>query len=140
MAHIKNMLRVCFKKRENHGRAKLLLTIAATTLSTFTLYGASGLIYLYTRNKLQWTMKDFTTFSSVSTVYVLGGFFAVALLQKIFRIGELCFAAIAMLSCIGENIIKAAAVTTWQMYLGKCMGLKAYIRCGLHIYVFQILK
>lgn len=119
VSHLKEMFRECFKKRANYGRSKLLLTIAATALATFTLYGASSLIYLYTRNKLQWTMKDFTTFSAIGTVWVMGGFFGVALIQKFLHISDLSFAAIAMVSCIAESIIKALATTSWHMYLGK---------------------
>ncbi|KAL0869985.1 hypothetical protein ABMA27_006172 [Loxostege sticticalis] len=122
VSHLKEMFRECFKKRANYGRSKLLLTIAATALATFTLYGASSLIYLYTRNKLQWTMKDFTTFSAIGTVWVMGGFFGVALIQKFLHISDLSFAAIAMVSCIAESIIKALATTSWHMYLGSAVS------------------
>ncbi|XP_063830583.1 probable peptidoglycan muropeptide transporter SLC46 [Ostrinia nubilalis] len=122
-SHVKDMLTESFKEKPNYGRAKLLLTVGGSTLNAFAMFGTMGLMYLYTRNKLQWTMKDFTTFSALSIVWSLGGFFGVALIQKMFHISDLSFATIAVFSCVVENIIKAGAIDTWQMYLGSAAAL-----------------
>lgn len=117
------MASACFKKRPNYGRAILLLTVVAAVLSLFTLYGTNGLIYLYTRKQLEWTMKDFTTFSSISTaIWFVGAFVGVAFIQKWLQISDLTFTAISFLSCVAEYTVKSCARTTWVMYLGKFLA------------------
>ncbi|KAL0869992.1 hypothetical protein ABMA27_006174 [Loxostege sticticalis] len=124
LSHLKEMASACFKRRPNYRRAILLITVASSTLALFTLYGTNGLLYLYTRTQLQWTMEDFTTFSSISTaVWFAGSFIGVAFIQKWTRMSDLTFIALSCLSCVFEYIIKACARTTWVMYLGSAVSL-----------------
>lgn len=122
-SHVKEMMRACFEQKPNFGRALLLLPVVAQGLSIFTIYGSQGLVYLYTRAKIQWTMKDYSTFSSISSVmWLAGSFFGVAVVQRVLRISDLNFIALAFISCIVEYTIKAFATKTWHMYLGKSFG------------------
>ncbi|CAH2984478.1 unnamed protein product [Chilo suppressalis] len=122
--HVREFVKVCFKRKPNHGRAITLLVVIATGLFGFPVYGISGLMYLYTRNKLHWTMKDYTTYKSISTVmWFLGSLLAIRVLQRYFRIRDIIFSLVAYMSDSVEYLIKGLATTTWHMYLGSVVSL-----------------
>ncbi|XP_063830514.1 probable peptidoglycan muropeptide transporter SLC46 isoform X1 [Ostrinia nubilalis] len=124
LSHIKEMAIACFSRKPDYGRAILLLSGATCFLSLFLLYGENGLLYMYTREHLHWTMKDFTMFSSISTgMWFVGAFVGVAFIQKWLRISDLTFTAISFMSCVVEYTVKTVATTTWLMYLGSALSL-----------------
>ncbi|RVE43765.1 hypothetical protein evm_011614 [Chilo suppressalis] len=121
---VKEMFRECFKRRPNNLRAQLLLLAIANSLSIFILYGVFDLEYLYTREKLNWALKDFTTYSAISTtISFVGSFIGVGIIQKILPISDLAFSMLAFLTTAGQYMVKAFAVVTWQMYLGPLIAL-----------------
>uniref|UniRef100_A0A2A4JNQ2 Major facilitator superfamily (MFS) profile domain-containing protein n=1 Tax=Heliothis virescens TaxID=7102 RepID=A0A2A4JNQ2_HELVI len=120
---VKEMMRECFKRRPNHGRAQILLLTIANCLSIFTLYGLMNLEYLFTRKKLNWAMKEYTQFSALSTVIgFIGSFIGVVILQKLFRISDLVITNLAFLTTIVEYVIRTFATKTWHMYLGASIS------------------
>lgn len=120
MLLVKEMVRECFKRRPNHGRAQILLLTFANSLSIFILYGLISLEYLYTREKLHWTLKDYTLYSAAgTTIAFVGSFLGVIVGQKWLRISDLAFANIAFISTAVEYLAKTLAVASWHMYLGK---------------------
>ncbi|XP_068620175.1 probable peptidoglycan muropeptide transporter SLC46 [Battus philenor] len=121
---IKEMIEKCFKKRPNNGRAQILLLTFANSFSIFIMMGLMNLEYDYTRTKLHWAIKQYTTFSAVNTtISFVGSLIGVVLVQKLLRITDLTFSIIAFLSSTTEYIIKTFAVTTWFMYLGAGVSL-----------------
>ncbi|XP_013162941.1 PREDICTED: proton-coupled folate transporter-like [Papilio xuthus] len=121
---IKEMGKKCFKKRPNHGRAQILLLTFANSFSIFIMMGLMNLEYNYTRTKLHWAIKEYTTFSAVNTtITFLGSLIGVILIQKLLRISDLLFSMLAFLSSTVEYIIKMFAVTTWFMYLGAGVSM-----------------
>ncbi|RVE43766.1 hypothetical protein evm_011615 [Chilo suppressalis] len=122
--HVKEMIYVCFRRKPNYGRAISLLVIMASALSVFTTYGISGLMYLYTRNKIHWTMKDYTIFMAIGPIiWLMGSVGAIAVLQPVFRISDTVFSLISFMSVMVEYAIKAFATKTWQMYFGSAISL-----------------
>ncbi|XP_021190515.3 probable peptidoglycan muropeptide transporter SLC46 [Helicoverpa armigera] len=120
---VKEMMRECFKRRPNNGRAQILLLTVANCLSIFTLYGLIGLEYLYVRKKLNWAMKEYTQFSASSTVIgFIGSFVGIVILQKLFRISDLVITNLAFLSTIVEYVIRTFATKSWHMYLGASVS------------------
>ncbi|KPJ09641.1 Proton-coupled folate transporter [Papilio machaon] len=121
---IKEMVKKCFKKRPNHGRAQILLLTFANSFSIFIMMGLMNLEYNYTRTKLHWAIKEYTTFSAVNTtITFMGSLIGVILIQKLLRISDLLFSMFAFLSSTVEYMIKMLAVTTWFMYLGAGVSM-----------------
>ncbi|CAH2042464.1 unnamed protein product, partial [Iphiclides podalirius] len=121
---IKEMVKKCFQRRPNHGRAQILLLTFANSLSIFILYGMMNLEYDYTRTKLHWAIQQYTTFSAVSTtISFVGSLIGVILVQKLLRVSDLIFSSIAFLSASVEYLIRTFAVATWYMYLGAGVSL-----------------
>ncbi|CAG9563936.1 unnamed protein product [Danaus chrysippus] len=121
---IKEMVRTCFKRRPNHGRAQILLLTIANSLSVFILFGNMSLQYMYTRQKLHWAIKQYTLYSAVhTTVSFFGSFFGVMIVQKLFKVTDLTFSIIAYLSATTEYVIITFATVSWQMYAAAGISL-----------------
>ncbi|KAJ2948403.1 hypothetical protein O0L34_g7641 [Tuta absoluta] len=120
---VKEMFRECFKRRPNKGRAQILLLTFANCLSVFIMYGMFSLDYLYTRKKLQWSMKEYTIFSAAgTTISFIGCFVGVGLIQKLLPVSDLAFTLVAFLSAVAEYFVRAFATTGWHMYLGASIA------------------
>lgn len=113
------MLVECFKQRPNYGRAQVLLMTVANSLSIFIMFGLMSLEYLYTRQKLNWAIKQYTMYSAThTTISFFGSFFGVMLIQRLFKVSDLAFAMTAFLSASGEYLVKTFATASWHMYTG----------------------
>lgn len=121
---VKEMLHECFKRRPNYGRAQILLLTFANSLSILILYGMIPLDYMYTREKLHWTLSDYTLYGAISTtISFVGSFIGILLLQKWLGIGDLISSNIAYVMSLTDYIIRTLAVQTWHMYLGAGVSL-----------------
>ncbi|KAI5642979.1 major facilitator superfamily domain-containing protein [Phthorimaea operculella] len=129
---VKDMFRVVFKRRPDKGRARILLLIITNALTIFIVYGMTNLDYLYTRNKFQWSMREFTIFTAVgTTIGCVGGFVGVAFIQRIFSVPDLAFIAFAFFSAAVECVIRAFATTGWHFYLSVCISVFSVLTAPL---------
>ncbi|GBP07931.1 hypothetical protein EVAR_78084_1 [Eumeta japonica] len=118
---VKDMVKSCIKKRPNKGRRIFILL---TVCCTFSVPYTSGLDYLYTRNKLQWSLETFSIFMVVTTLLsVVGLIVGVGVLQKKLKINDLWLTMLSHASSIVDFIIKAFATVTWHMYFGTSISL-----------------
>lgn len=114
------MIRECFKERPNKGRAQIFLLAAVRILLIMMLYGLLSLEYMYTRQKLQWSLRQYTMYSSVSTLLAfVGVFLGVIIVQKLLRLGDVAFSMLALFTASVDNLLKLFAVDSWYMYFGK---------------------
>ncbi|XP_028041989.1 proton-coupled folate transporter-like [Bombyx mandarina] len=121
---VTDMSRECFRRRPNNGRAQVLVVAAASSLSAFVTFGIMNLEYLYTREKLHWTLSEFTVYSAVNTLLsFFGGLIGMSVLQGLFKISDLPLAAVAFVSAAAEYVAKTLAVDSWHMYLGASLAI-----------------
>lgn len=114
------MFRESLKRRPNRQRAQIYLICFTSVNYILGNLGPVGVEYLYTRQKLHWSLQEYTTYSSVSTAMTLvGGFFGLMVVQKILRAGDIVFAIAVIFSAAASCIIKLFAVDTWHMYYGE---------------------
>ncbi|GBP07904.1 hypothetical protein EVAR_78064_1 [Eumeta japonica] len=118
---VKELMKTCIKKRSNRDRTIIYLLIICCTFSIpFTI----SLDYMYTRNKLQWSLETFSIFSVVNTLMVItGSLVGVTILQKVLKINDMWLALLAYLSSMVDYFIKAFAILTWQMYVGASISM-----------------
>lgn len=114
------MLKGCFKHRPNKGRNIIILMAIIKLVLITVQVGWSYLEYLYLRNKLNWSLRVYTTYSAVSTITAFfGAFLGVMVIERLLRIGDITFVMIALTTAIIDYMIKAFAVQWWQIYLSK---------------------
>ncbi|GBP07925.1 hypothetical protein EVAR_78079_1 [Eumeta japonica] len=120
-ALIKDLVRTCVKKRPNKRRRILfLLTICCALSVTFT----ASLDYLYTRNKLQWSLDIYAIYAVVNTLTaVIGLILGVTVLQKLLKVNDIWLTMLSYVSSVADNVIRAFAVVSWHMYLATSVSL-----------------
>ncbi|XP_039759663.1 solute carrier family 46 member 3-like isoform X2 [Pararge aegeria] len=124
LLYVKEMTSECFKKRPYNGRAQIILLAVIRILLIMIIYGLSTLEYMYSRQKLHWSLRQYTTYSSVSALIMfLGGFLGVILVQKLLRLGDVSFSMLALFTAAADNMLKLFAVESWYMYLGSAISL-----------------
>ncbi|XP_064073712.1 probable peptidoglycan muropeptide transporter SLC46 [Vanessa tameamea] len=121
---IKEMVQECLKERPNRQRAQIFLLCLVRVLTVLAVFGTVGLEYLYTRQKLHWSLQEYTKYSAVSTAMLfLGGFFGVVVVQKVLRLGDIVFAIFILISATADNLIKLFAIKSWHMYLSSGVSI-----------------
>ncbi|CAH2089615.1 unnamed protein product [Euphydryas editha] len=121
---IKEMFNESLKERPNHQRTQIFLICIVSVNVILAYTGPLSVEYLYTRQKLQWSLQEYTTYSSFSTALTLvGGFFGVLVVQKALRLGDIGFSIAVLILIIANNMIKMFAVETWHMYLACAMSI-----------------
>uniref|UniRef100_A0A1I8Q736 Major facilitator superfamily (MFS) profile domain-containing protein n=1 Tax=Stomoxys calcitrans TaxID=35570 RepID=A0A1I8Q736_STOCA len=122
--HLKSMYETCFRQREYETRSVILLIVSCLLTCAFVVEGSMTVFYLFVREKFQWTVKDFTTYETVSIlVPILGNILGVWLLRKVFKMQLLTVAIYALLSQTTSSLMKAFAATNWQLYLAIGLGV-----------------
>lgn len=117
------VFRVCFKRRENHGRAIILLLIAAMLFNVSTL-SSSSILYLFTRLKFNWSEQEFTIWMSLSTVASsLFTFGVIPIVSYKMKLHDALIGTMGAIFGIAKNIIWTLAAYSWMMYLGSAVGL-----------------
>ncbi|GBP07917.1 hypothetical protein EVAR_78072_1 [Eumeta japonica] len=118
---VKELMKTCVKERPNRDRTILFLLIICYT---FSIPFTSSLDYMYTRNKLQWSLETYSVFSVVNTLMVItGSLVGVTILQKVLKINDMWLILLAYLSSMFDYFIKAFAILTWQMYVGALISM-----------------
>ncbi|XP_050352436.1 proton-coupled folate transporter-like [Nymphalis io] len=121
---IKEMVQECLKERPNRQRAQIFLLCLVRVLMVLAVFGTVGLEYLYTRQKLHWSLREYTKYSAVSTAMLfIGGFFGVIVVQKVLRLGDIIFAILISITAIADNLIKLFATKSWHMYLSSGVSI-----------------
>ncbi|GBP07952.1 Solute carrier family 46 member 3 [Eumeta japonica] len=121
---VRSMVETCLKRRPNRTRSIIFLLIICSAISILVINGLSNLEYLYTRQKLQWSLESYSIYGAVNTlVQVVGLLVGVTFMQKVLKISDIHLVLLSYLSIIGEYLIRAFAVKSWHMYLGTSVSL-----------------
>lgn len=124
-ALVKGMVRECSKVRPNHGRAQIILITVVKVMVLITFNGTDLLEYMYSRERLQWGLREYNIYSAVGTsISFVGGFLGVMVVQKLLRLNDISFSIVTLLTAIWEYILKMNVKTSWIMYMSKCTSPK----------------
>ena len=117
------VFKVCFKSRPNHGRAVILLLIAAMLFNVSTL-SSSSIVYLFTRLKFDWSEQEYTIWMSLTTVASSAiTFVIIPIISYKMKLHDALIGTIGAICGIGKNVIWTLASYSWVMYLGSAVGL-----------------
>jgi MFS transporter, PCFT/HCP family, solute carrier family 46 (folate transporter), member 1 len=123
-APVVDMLKTCFKRRPFGERRILWCLVVILMFTIFTLNGTSNIFYLFAQEKFQWTLRQTTTFDSISLVISLvGAFIGIVFLKKLLKISDLSLAIISIVSMIVDSLIKAFAESPTTMYVASSVSL-----------------
>lgn len=112
---IRDLFKVCFKRRLNWDRAITWLLIGILVLLIFSLEGSANVYYLYFRVKLGWTITTFTTFNAWSIVIQFFGVLLGAFVLKKGTPGS-ALALIGFISYAISAVVFSVATSTKLLY------------------------
>lgn len=119
---IKEMTATTFKRRPNHKRLLIMLCLTITSLFIFAVMSEGGSLYLYLRLKFEWTLKEYTLFTSVRDVASIGGtIFGVYMLHKKLKVDESILILMGLISCLDGTLVQGLASTSMHIYFGGCV-------------------
>ena len=71
--HIRDAVMVVFKKRAGPNRKFISLGIILFCLHIMPMFGEKGLIYIYTKERYNWGVAEYSTYSSITQAVSLTG-------------------------------------------------------------------
>lgn len=107
-----------FKRREHHSRIVLLTSMGLLTLIVMAS-SDNSLMFMYVRQKLNWSLRKFTLFSSITNVAgILGTLFFVYVLHKMMKIADTAVLLLGLCSMIIGSLLYGIAKSDWYIYAG----------------------
>lgn len=106
-----------FKARSGYDRGIIWLTVV---IGAFSVLGSGGsnIFYLFTRNKFNWTLEQYTMWQSADLLSIIvGNFLGILILKKVFKLPDIAIAFVSVLCFSGDSFIKGLASHGWQLYL-----------------------
>lgn len=123
-APVIDMMKTCFKRRPFKERRILWCLITILMFTVFTLNGTSNVFYLFVREQFHWTLKQATLFDSTNIlVAIVGVMIGVSILKKALSFSDIALAFVAIISMLGDSIMKAFAQTSFEMYAASGLWL-----------------
>nr|CAD7257394.1 unnamed protein product [Timema shepardi] len=118
--HIKDMFNTCFLQRSAGRRTIVLLTIAALASSVLTIEGEFSMLFLYTRLKFGWDIRDYSIYNSVGLILsITGTLLGLWVLTSLLKLPP---APLTMLA-FSTNVVAAAIIawspSSWYLYLAS---------------------
>jgi len=71
--HIKDALKVTFKKRPFPNRKYLLILMAMMVIQSAPFYGEHSIAFLFVRTKFDWDYKEYSKYSSIVSALSIAG-------------------------------------------------------------------
>lgn len=119
ISNITDMLKTSFKKRQHYDRCTVLCCIFCLSLYIFTINGEGSIIFLYLREKFQWSLEKYTLYSAFHNIaWIIGTMFGVFILQKVLRIPETILIFVGFVSMFNGALMIGLANTDWSIYGG----------------------
>ncbi|KAJ8925662.1 hypothetical protein NQ315_009507 [Exocentrus adspersus] len=117
ISNLMDMALTTFKRRERYIRTLILLNLVLLTIVIFIINGDSGIMFLYLREKFDWTLTKFTLFSSATNVvWIVSTMGGTYLLHKILKIEETVLLLIGLIFALVSALLQGLAKTDAYLY------------------------
>ncbi|XP_023174840.2 uncharacterized protein LOC111602123 [Drosophila hydei] len=124
---LRDLWQSCARGRVFQDRSILVLLMCVLLLTAFVSDGSNSVFYMFMRAKFHWSVRDFTSYESVSilvpAVAGSGGILFLWSLRQCTGSAVLWLALISLLSHAASSLMKAFAFVDWQIYLAIGLGL-----------------
>lgn len=111
-------MKTILKKREMFDRTSVICIVLLLGLTAF-VWNDSSIMFLYVRERFNWSLEKYTLFSSIEMcIYICGTLLTVYVLHKIVHIPETVLLLIACISLLNGSLLFALARHDRIIYLG----------------------
>lgn len=109
-----------FKTRSAGKQKLLIVTMTFMVVFIMAVNAGGSVLFLYVRKKFNWSLHDYTVFSSETSIaWILGSLVGGYLLNKLLHVRESLIIIMGCLCLFVGHILQGLATKNWQMYLGK---------------------
>lgn len=116
--HIRDLLTVCFKKRNGNDRGVLWTVMLSLGSSIFVLQGVECVIFLFVRERFAWDVRAYTLYCATATVcLILCNLATMYGLKPITNVSDETLVVLAFWSACLSSVVVAFAMQSWHMYL-----------------------
>ncbi|CAG9765984.1 unnamed protein product [Ceutorhynchus assimilis] len=123
LSNFVQMAKTPFKRRQDSNRALLLLIMSAMLFGCLTM-GSANLNFYFLREKLHWTLTQFTWFVTVNNLLgIAGSIIILYLLHTMLKIKESILIFVGIIFSVASLITIGFAKNDWQIYLGSIINL-----------------
>ncbi|GLV36563.1 uncharacterized protein CBL_07940 [Carabus blaptoides fortunei] len=117
---IRKTIKTCLKQRPNKDRTILGLLMTILILYIFVIFSDSSVFFLFVREKFQWSLSKYTTFSAVNSfVDVLVTLLMLFVVHKYLRISDMIIILIGFISLSVSSVMFGLANNDWIIYIGS---------------------
>jgi len=122
--HLINSIKTIFVRRENRGRAALLLTLSSLFVVQNVIAGESDILYIFLANiNTAHVFEYFFGFRNL--VGALGLILILPLLKRVCKLQDEVIAVIALVSFTGGMVFFALSYNITMIFLSSCLGFGA---------------
>ncbi|CAG9762387.1 unnamed protein product [Ceutorhynchus assimilis] len=122
--HAIDTFKLVFKKNPDNDRLFIVSLLVGMFVYTMVNVGEESVFFLYTKAFLNWSIVEYTSFSTANTlIHLVGTIIAVPLFTKIFKLHDLTILLLTFLDKIVCNIFLGLATDSVLMYVGAAVSL-----------------
>lgn len=118
MQYVRDVFDTCFKHRPNCGRTVMLLVVSSIVIMILIMEGELTTLYLYLRERFQWQLIDYTTYSSFSVLSAAVWTLLGVWLMSALKLPEMPVSLTGAIFRAAAAIVCAFASSSWYFYLG----------------------
>ncbi|XP_018576193.1 proton-coupled folate transporter isoform X2 [Anoplophora glabripennis] len=126
ISNLGDMVKTTFKRREYFIRSIILLNLLILTIHIFIMNGDGSIMFLYLREKFDWTLTKFTLFNSAtSVVWIIGTMGGTYILHKLCNIKEAALILVGLISTTAGSLLQGFGKADWYLYTAggvRCLG------------------
>ncbi|KAJ8931992.1 hypothetical protein NQ314_015038 [Rhamnusium bicolor] len=126
ISNVVDVIKTAVKKRENFKRAIILSSVVILSFYIFSINGDNGIMFLYLREKFDWTLTKYTLYSSATNViWIIGTITGTFLLHKLLKVKEAVLLLVGFISIVIAALLQGLARSDWYIYTAgvvRCLG------------------
>ena len=120
--NFQGMLVTCFRTRDNHIRTIILLLIADKLISDLGVHSEKGIVYIFSKEKFNWSEEEYSTFKAISTCTRGLGTLLMTPFLKIMSVSDPMISYFGILSSTVSYYFCGLSVAPWMLWMAATLG------------------
>ena len=117
-----DMLVTCFRPRDNHIRTIISLLIADKLISDLGIHSEQGIVYIFSKEKFNWTEQEYSTFKAISTCTRGLGTMMMTPFLKMMRVSDPIISYLGILSSTVSYYFCGLSLAPWMLWMAATLG------------------
>ena len=116
------MFVTCFRPRDNHIRTIISLLIADKLISDLGVHSEQGIVYIFSKEKFNWTEQEYSTFKAISTCTRGLGTMMMTPFLKMMSVSDPIISYLGILSSTVSYYLCGLSIAPWMLWMAATLG------------------